>query len=168
MAAQSATHARPTLRGNQGVPGDPEVAYGRLSLLASTIIIGDPNDAPPTTTAPAHPQSPTLPSGTPCNNWASPNSQQDSSAHPPTTATRPAPAQPTSTRARGIHPRGVSTKQPKGTPRPRAQATDPLISTLSSPTYPHPQPPCPTTHSNPSWGSQPKTTTAPGTGITGP
>ena len=45
-----------------------------------------------------------------------------------------------------------------GTSRPQARATDPSRSTLSSPTYPHPQPPCLTTPPHPRCSSQPRTT----------
>ena len=59
-------------------------------------------------------------------------------------------------------------RQPTGTSRRRARANDPSTSTSSSPTYPHPRPPCQTTPSNPQYISHLRTTTAPGTGITGP
>ena len=94
MVATSATHARPIRGAPKSFLHALSVTYRRLPLLAPTIIIGDLNAARTNDVRTGHPLPPTLPSGMPCTNWASPTSQQDSPAHPPTTSTRPAPNPP--------------------------------------------------------------------------
>ena len=140
--------------------------YRRLSLLVPTIIIGDLK-ADPTDHNSTGPFTAT--------NMAVRDTMHQAgladltagltgtlSHYPPITPIRPAYAHPALTRTVRVH------KAAHGDLLPRARATDPSTSTESSPTYPQPPPPCPTTPSHPHCGSWPGTTTAPGTGITGP
>ena len=138
------------------------LAYRRLSLLAATIIIGDLNAAPADDNRTGPPRA------TDMAVRDSSTSEQDSPADPPTTPTRPAATPPELTRATGTQPRYASTRQPTGTTRMRARATDPSTTTSPSSTYPRPQLPCLTTPSHPRCGSRPRTTTALGTGIIEP
>ena len=56
----------------------------------------------------------------------------------------------------------------RGPPARGHAAIDPSTSTSPSPTYPHPRQPCQTTPSHPHCGFRRRTTTTPGTDITGP
>ena len=130
------------------------LAYRRLSLLAPTIIIGDLNAAPTDDDRTGPPTATDIAvrdamhqlgltdltaglTGTPCHY------PHRAGTHPSRTDT-----------CYGDQPRCASTKQPTGTSRPQAWATDPSTSTSSSPTYPHPRPPCQTTPSHPHCSSR--------------
>ena len=144
------------------------LAYRRLSLLAPIIIIGDLNAAPtdddrigpPTATDIAvRDAMHQLGLTNLAARLASTPSHYPHQAGTHTSRIDTCYGEPTTVR---VH------EATYGNSRPRARATDPSTSTSSSPTYPHLRPPCQTTPSQPHYSSQPRITTAPGTGITGP
>ena len=144
------------------------LAYRRLSLLAPTIIIGHLNAAPTDDDRTGPPTATDIAVWDAmhqlCLTDLTPGLTGTPSHYPHQAGTHPSRID----TCWGTQPRCASTKQPTGTSRPQARATDPSTSTSSSPTYPHLRPPYQTTRSHPHCSSRPRTTTVPGTGITGP